>query len=217
MNRARITMLVLGWIAVGCGETDIGGGTMRRDGGAGRDTGTTARDGGGGDTDAGSGGMDAGAISRGAIRDEICGNEFDDDDNGMIDDGCDCAVGTTRGCWLGPPDARAVGSCHDGVQTCDSDGASSSWGFCDGAQMPDREILFNGRDDDCDGTIDEPDGVCQSTDNVETGDDCGNGIDDDCDTQADCDDPDCEGEARCPGGCETSETLCWGEVDDDCD
>ncbi len=156
-------------------------------------------------------------IGRGAVRAEICGNEFDDDDNGIIDDGCDCAVGTERACWLGPPDARGVGICHDGVQRCESEGATATWGYCNETQMPAREILDNGFDDDCDGTVDEPDGVCSATTNHESGAACGNGRDDDCDTQVDCDDPDCAGEARCPGGCDADETLCWGGIDDDCD
>ena len=54
-------------------------------------------------------------LGTGASRPEICGNGFDDDGNGLVDDGCDCAVGTSRGCWLGPPENRNVGACHDGV------------------------------------------------------------------------------------------------------
>ncbi len=156
-------------------------------------------------------------IARGALRPEICGNGYDDDDNGMIDDGCNCAVGTARACWLGPPAMRGVGACHDGVQNCNSDGTSATWGACNNDQMPGREVLSNGSDDDCDGTVDEPDGICLARSNSETGIDCGNGLDDDCDTRIDCDDPGCAGEARCPGGCATRETVCWGGIDDDCD
>jgi hypothetical protein len=157
-------------------------------------------------------------IARGTLRGEICGNLFDDDDDGMIDDGCDCAVGTERPCWLGPPHARGVGACRDGIQRCQSDGASATWTYCEDSVMPGREIIENGLDDDCDGTIDESDGICVARVNFEmTPADCANGRDDDCDTLRDCDDPGCAGMAHCPRGCEPRETLCWGGRDEDCD
>jgi len=217
-RHALTALAALGLVCAGCTGTDLGG--------DGPDSGRTTRGDGGVEPDGGAPGSDGGTtgmtdtgppIGTGAVRDEICGNEFDDDDDGRIDDGCDCAVGTERPCWLGPPDARDVGACHDGVQRCESEGATATWGYCNEATMPTREILDNGVDDDCDGTIDEPDGICVNSANEETGADCGNGRDDDCDTRADCDDPDCAGEARCPGGCEASEAVCWGGYDEDCD
>jgi hypothetical protein len=157
-------------------------------------------------------------IAMGAPRGDICGNLVDDDDDGMIDDGCDCAVGTERPCWLGPDDMRGIGACRDGVQRCMSDGASATWAYCDDTVMPSVEVLRNGLDDDCDGEIDEADGICVPTENDEAGAAaCANGRDDDCDTLLDCDDPACVGMAHCPGGCDANESVCWGGVDDDCD
>ncbi len=211
-----VSLLVL---APGCNQT-LGGSTRdvgARDGGrvdaSGADVGPPPHDA-GVPIDAA---IDLDAASRGAARTEICGNLFDDDSNGMIDDGCDCAVGTERPCWLGPPDARGVGACHEGVQHCNSAGASASWGYCDGEVIPAREIAANGQDDDCDGRIDEPGGICVPLSNDEGGAECANGRDDDCDTRVDCDDPQCVGLAGCPPGCVATETLCWGGNDEDCD
>ena len=166
--------------------------------------------------DAGPLGSDAGEPIIGAVRDEICGNEIDDDDNGEIDDGCVCDAGASRPCWLGPPDARGVGACRDGVQLCLEGFEFWAWGGCEGGVAPTREIIDNGVDDDCDGDDDEPDGICVPV-GTESGDVCGNGRDDDCDTLRDCDDPECAGAAGCPEACQPTESLCFGGRDDDCD
>jgi len=216
-RRTRLELLVVAVVclqATAC-SSELSPG--RSDAGSGADAGPVPADA-GAQNDAVMTVPDAGElVGRGAIRDEICGNGFDDDDNGRIDDGCECTVGTDRPCWLGPPDARNVGVCHDGVQRCESEGATASWGFCNESVMPGREILSNGFDDDCDSTIDEADGLCVSTANEELAASCGNGVDDDCDTLVDCDDPSCVGAARCPPGCAATETVCWGGYDDDCD
>jgi len=65
-------------------------------------------------------------------------NAIDDDCDGVVDPGCDCRAG----------DERACGACGLGTQECDGGG----WSDCDEV-TPDEEC--NGRDDDCDGTIDE--------------------------------------------------------------
>lgn len=74
----------------------------------------------------------------------------DDDCDGTVDEGCDCAEGAERACYEGPPATAGVGACHAGVQRC----ASGRWGECTGAQAPSEEAC-NALDDDCDGAIDE--------------------------------------------------------------
>ena len=76
---------------------------------------------------------------------EACdGQRRDEDCDGVIDEGCACNDGDSRACG---PD---LGACMPGLQLC-VDGA---WGTCLGGTPP-RAETCNGRDDDCDGTIDE--------------------------------------------------------------
>lgn len=149
-------------------------------------------------------------------RPEVCGNMVDDDGDGRIDNGCECAVGTVRPCWLGPLSKRNIGICRDGQQACEPEGAVAVWGFCVDSQLPETEIAANGSDDDCDGMIDESNALCIPTNQDEIGR-CADGRDDDCDTAIDCADPDCAEDSACSSGCQPTETLCWGGYDDDCD
>ncbi len=77
---------------------------------------------------------------------EVCDNGLDDDGNGLIDDGCSCAVGATQSCFPGGlPDVCG------GTQTCVGDGEFGGWGPCDGAPQPQPEVCEDGIDQDCDG------------------------------------------------------------------
>lgn len=167
------------------------------------------------DSDAGS---DAGdLLGEVETNPEICDNVLDDDRDGRIDEGCDCVVGTSRACNAGPQGVAGIGTCRDGMQTCESLGATAEWSDCVDAIYPSAELASSGGDEDCDGLIDEDESVCVARMEVESGVACRNGIDDDCDGILDCDEPNCPGVSGCPTPCASSETYCHGNYDEDCD
>ena len=57
---------------------------------------------------------------------EICGNGIDDDDDGLIDEGCPCTTGETQPC-------TPKGLCKPGKQTCEGSGEFARFGECVGA------------------------------------------------------------------------------------
>ncbi|MCA9665663.1 MAG: hypothetical protein KC503_08745 [Myxococcales bacterium] len=66
-----------------------------------------------------------------------------------------CSAGATRACSAGGTDG--VGICKAGMQRCETSGSAEfgSWGPCEGAVGPAKEICDDGIDQDCDGK-DEP-------------------------------------------------------------
>jgi hypothetical protein len=75
---------------------------------------------------------------------ERCGNAIDDDCDGAIDEGCECAPGAVEVCpYLGPHEVLGVGACRADSRTCGPDGR---WGKCEGEVLP--------RDEDCAATDD---------------------------------------------------------------
>lgn len=86
---------------------------------------------------------------------ELCDGR-DNDCDGMVDDGCACTPGMTRGCYTGPTGTRGVGVCLEGVQTCVAGpgGIGAVWEACMGQVLPRAEVC-NRADDDCDGMADD--------------------------------------------------------------
>ncbi len=78
---------------------------------------------------------------------EICGDNLDNDCDGIIDNGCggECQPGETQECGTG------VGACTFGTQSCGTDG---TWGDCLGGVQPVAEVC-DGVDNNCDGQVDE--------------------------------------------------------------
>jgi len=89
------------------------------------------------------------------------GDGRDDNCDGRVDEDCPCRPGEMRPCFPGPSDRRGVGVCRDGMMRCTELGA---WvgNECVGATLPTREQC-DGRDEDCDGAIDNGLMECQTT------------------------------------------------------
>jgi hypothetical protein len=129
----------------------------------------------------------------------------DEDCDGRVDEDCFCHHGETSDCYGGPAGTQGVGVCRAGRARCIQDHV----GPCDGQVLPAPEEC-NGRDDDCDGQVDE--GVTNACGGCgPVGDEVCNGRDDDCDGQVD------EGVTNACGQCgDVPPEVCNGH-DDDCD
>jgi hypothetical protein len=103
--------------------------------------------------------------------DEICGDNVDNNCDGVADETCECdVVGEQRKCSVN------AGICREGVQTC----SESGWSSCIGGILPVAEICDT-LDNNCNNIVDDiPGGRCGCYGGVEKRSEVCNGVDDDC-------------------------------------
>ena len=90
------------------------------------------------------------------FRSEVCGDGFDNDCDGSVDETCSCApIGVVEACYTGPVGTRLVGTCRDGSRTCLRTTTGSDWTACTGSVLPGIELCGDGLDQNCSGIADE--------------------------------------------------------------
>lgn len=173
--------------------------------------------------DAGRASPDAGiATDAGPPPDpDTCGNGFDDDLDGRIDEGCACRSGESQFCFPGLESQLGVGKCRGGRQICTSvQEFDLGWGPCEaGAIGPTPEDCRNGIDDDCNGTVDDGVGcVCTPGSAVDCyGGPAGTENVGACRVGALVCTEDGRGYAACAGEILPTAEVCGDGVDNDCD
>ena len=75
---------------------------------------------------------------------DLCNDTLDNNCNGFVNEGCPCVIGTNVSCGQ-----SNVGECKLGTQTC----TGNQWGPCIGNVTSVPEVC-DGKDNDCDGVID---------------------------------------------------------------
>ncbi len=82
---------------------------------------------------------------------ETCDDGYDNNGNGLVDEGCPCKQGASQKCYPAAKGTDGVGLCKKGSQPCVGKGEFTTWGNCTGAVTPATEICGNSKDEDCDG------------------------------------------------------------------
>jgi hypothetical protein len=150
---------------------------------------------------------------------EVCDEgKLDENCDGSVNPGCECYDGQVpRPC----PNGTDAGECSAGTQSC----SGGRWSACAGSRGPVAETC-NGKDDDCDGTMDNSPTDCKSPLTCRAGrcDECADG-DVDAQTCAGTDTGECTKPQRtcsagrwgqCAGGKGQTSETCDG-LDNDCD
>ena len=78
---------------------------------------------------------------------------FDNDCDGVVDEGCGCKPGRVQSCFLGPENQLDIGACRRGTMRCVGSGETGTFGPCDSVG-PTQEVC-DGLDNDCNGCTDE--------------------------------------------------------------
>ncbi|MCB9640929.1 MAG: hypothetical protein H6727_18685 [Myxococcales bacterium] len=148
---------------------------------------------------------------------EACGDNLDNNCNGLVDEVCECKEGDFKSCYLGPQGTETTGLCTTGSQEC----IGGRWRACEGTQKPQVESCDN-KDNDCDGKVDEgcacKDGQTQSCSTLNANQ---RNIGDCRDGQQVCYNgswSECLGEAK-PSKeiCDNRDNDCNGQIDEGCD
>ena len=56
---------------------------------------------------------------------------FDNDCDGVVDEGCGCKPGTVQRCFSGTEAQLGIGACELGTMRCQGDGETGSFGPCE--------------------------------------------------------------------------------------
>ncbi len=78
---------------------------------------------------------------------------FDNDCDGVVDEGCGCKPGRVQTCFLGPANQVDIGACQTGTMRCIGEGETGTFGPCDSVG-PTAETC-DGLDNNCNGCVDE--------------------------------------------------------------